>query len=254
MTTGTIIPARDEQETTRGGLRSRFAVPVLAALAVVDLLLAAASVITLLGPGGAEDESPWLLETDGGWAELFGYAQEAVLALLLVSVAWRTRRLIWAAWALLFAGALADDSLRLHENYGSWLADRLEVHLGFPERVAGLRLNDFGEIAVWGVLAVVPVVAIAVLHRRLDRSTRRADLGMAALATLFIFCGAVVDQMHVLAMGGPLDIPLGTLEDGGELLALSAMIAYVVALLRAGGRREVPTGQRPSASASSSPA
>ena len=40
----------------------------------------------------------------------------------------------------------------------------------------------------------------------------------------FAFFGVVVDQFHALTMGGPLDWPLGVLEDGGELVLLSVAV------------------------------
>ncbi len=223
--------------TTRPTVRARIAsigpVPLLVALVCVDLALVAASVVRL-GTAGPSLTDRWLLETDGGWAEYAGYTQQAVLVVLLLALSWVTRHLVWVAYAVLFACALADDALRLHENKGAWLADRLAAHLWFPsDGFLGLRADDLGELLVWGLLAAVPVAAAALLHRRADRWNRRASLGMAGLVAAYVFCGAVLDQVHVLFLDSWIGDVLGTLEDGGELLVLSATVVYVLGRLPA---------------------
>jgi hypothetical protein len=138
------------------------------------------------------------------------------------------RRPIWAGFAALFLAALADDEMRLHENKGAWLAEKLR----FPEGVLGLRANDLGEMFVWGLLAAVPLAVLVFFYRRSDRWTRRAGIGLAVLVAGYVFFGGVVDQLHVLFLGGPLENAVGTIEDGGELVVLSLTLAYVVALHR----------------------
>src|SRR5688500_17288481 len=87
-------------------------VPLLSALVVVDLRLAGISLARLVLVGESPTD-PWLLETDGGWSEWFGYAQQAALAALLLTLAYASRRAIWVAYAAIFLCALADDALRL---------------------------------------------------------------------------------------------------------------------------------------------
>lgn len=221
-----------------GGMRARIAatqwMPVLVALVMADLAFIGASVWHL-----ALDvrTGPWLLETDGGHAEQFGYVQQAAIAVLLLVLALATRRGVFVAWGALYACALADDSLRLHENKGAWLADRIGEHFWFPDGLLGLRANDLGEMLVWGLLGVVPLAAAILLHRRSDPSTRRDSLALAALLALYMFFGGVVDQLHVLVMDTPIDDAVGTLEDGGEMIALSLTLAFAIGLLAAARRR-----------------
>ncbi|WP_448611596.1 hypothetical protein [Geodermatophilus sp. URMC 60] len=231
--------------TTRPTVRARIAsmgpVPLLGVLVAVDLALVVASVVRLVTAGPSSTD-PWLLETDGGWAEYVGYVQQGALAVLLLALCWATRHLVWAAYAVLFLSALADDFLRLHENQGAWLADRLAARLWFPpDGFLGLRASDLGELLVWGLLAAVPVAAAVLLHRRGDAWNRRASLGMAGLIAAYVFFGAVLDQAHVLFLDSWFGDVLGTLEDGGELLVLSTSVVYVVGLLPT--RRRVRTGE-----------
>jgi len=241
---------------------------VVPLLLAADLALVVASGV-IRGIGGADDEArlrAWLLETDGGWPERFGYAQQVAVGVLLVLLWHRTRRRVWLAWAGLYSVVLADDSLRLHERLGDQLARALEL----PDGLAGLRGDDLGELTAWGLLAVVPLAVVVRLHRRSDRGTRAASLGLAALACGYAFFGIGVDQLHAAARNGPWELLAGTVEDGGELLALSVTVAYAGTLLGAARRRR-PAGEdggevegeaaagadqspRASAAASSSPA
>ena len=230
------------ETTERDGLMARIgaqlSMSVLVPLVIVDLFFIAASVWHLtLG----DRTGPWVLETDGGFPEQFGYLQQGAIALLLLALALVTRRGVFVAWGTLYAFALADDSLRLHENKGAWLADRIGEHFWFPDGLLGLRANDLGEILVWGLLAVFPLVAVALLHRRGDPVTRRDSLGIGVLLALYIFCGGVIDQLHVLVMNTPIGDTVGTLEDGGEMIALSLTVAFATGLLAAARRRQ-PSG------------
>lgn len=237
-TSSTSTGSTGTRAASSAGLRARIvarlSVPVLVALVVADVAFIGVSVWHLvLG----ERTGPWVLETDGGHAEQFGYLQQGAVAVLLLVLALVTRRGVFLAWGSLYACALADDSLRLHENKGAWLADRIGEHLWFPDGLLGLRANDLGEILVWGLLAVVPLAAAILLHRRSDTDTRRDSLGIAALLALYVFYGGIVDQLHVLVMDTPIGDAVGTIEDGGEMIALSLTVAFAIGLFVAARRR-----------------
>src|SRR5215204_3091520 len=134
----------------RPPIRSLFAWPLFLPLLLVDVAFATVSVVYESRHGiDFLNPSPWLLEADGGYSEIWGYAIEAALVLSLLALAVLARRPIWTGFAALFLAALADDEMRLHENKGAWLAEKLR----FPEGVLGLRANDLGEMFVWGLLA-----------------------------------------------------------------------------------------------------
>ena len=223
---------------------------LLAALLVVDLLFIAISVDAQRWGWSQE----WLLRTDRGRPEQFGYAKQATTAALLLVVWRRTGWDVLAGWAALFGCILLDDSLRLHENVGGWLSRRP----GFPQGIAGVGAQDLGELAVWGLLGLVPLAVIAVLHRRGDRPARAASGGLVVVVGCYAVFGVVVDQLHALTAGGPLYRPLGVAEDGGELLLLSVAVVFAAALLPSVGPTvTAAVDQRPvraAASASSSPA
>ena len=227
---------------------------VLALLLVVDLLLIAASLEAQRRGWSDGRYRQWLLRAEGGWPEQFGYAKQAGCAALLLLVWRRTGVGVFAAWAAVFASALVDDSMQVHERVGAFLAQQLPL----PQAFAGLREQDLGELAVWGLAGVVPLVVVALLHRRSPEHVRAASRGMAVVVAGYAFFGVVVDQLHALALGGPLERGLGVLEDGGELVLLSVAAWYAGALLVAARRTQQAPGDqdpaRASAEASSSPA
>ena len=226
---------------------------VLAVLLVADLLLIAASLEAQRRGWSDGRYRQWLLRAEGGWPEQFGYAKQATCAALLLLLRRRTGGGVFAAWAAVFACALVDDRLQVHERVGGVVARQLPV----PE-LAGLREQDVSELAVWGLVGVVPLVVVALLHRRSSGDVRAASRGMAVVLAGYAFFGVVVDQFHALALGGPLDRGLGVLEDGGELLLLSVAVWYAGALLAAARRTEPALADqdpaRAPAEASSSPA
>jgi hypothetical protein len=176
--------------------------------------------------------SAWSIERDRGYPELFGYALLGIAVVgLLVLGRLRCRPSLYA-WAATFALVLLDDEMMIHERGG-----RIVVRLlGSPAEIFGLRAQDLGELVVWGGLAVLPLLAVVVLYRRSDRIGRELDHALAFLLGALVLFGVVVDQLHSMFLDGiPVIGPVtGAIEDGGELVVLSVLAAFVVGLL---GRR-----------------
>jgi hypothetical protein len=212
------------------------AVTVFAGLAAVDVWLVQEH-LRIHQEEGSQLAREWLLTTDRGIPERVGYAKLGVAGLLLALVAFLRRRWVFGVWAAVLLLALVDDSMRVHETAGRWLAERWHL----TEGVLGLSAQDVGELAVWGLLGVVPLLVAVVLHRRSDPRTRRAGTAVAAVVGLYAFCGIVMDQVHQLGASGPYAQLLTVVEDGGELIALSLAVALGVALLLRSGT----SGQAP---------
>ncbi|RBY78021.1 hypothetical protein DQ239_10000 [Blastococcus sp. TF02-09] len=227
-------------ETSAGGRSGGRLSLAFAVLLAADLLLIAASVEAERRGWSDGRHRQWLLGAEGGWPEQFGYAKEAGCAALLLLLWRRTRSGVFAAWAAVFACALVDDRLRVHEQVGGWVARQLAL----PD-VGGLQGQDLGELVVWGLVGVLPLVAVVVLHRRSPQPVRAVSRGMAVVVAGYAFFGVVVDQLHALAGSGPLGRALGVLEDGGELVLLSVAVCYVGALVAAVHRTPTPPDRDP---------
>lgn len=192
---------------------------VLGALLIADLLFVLMHALHKLAVSAFGDPS-FNVTLEGGYGERFQYLKEALITAMLGILASRHRSVLFAAWAFLFAYLLLDDSVSVHERLGAWLAAVLGL-----QPALGLRAIDFGELLISGTVAGGFALLIGTLAVRSDARMRRLCLDYLQLLALLVFFGVFVDMLHVVAGGYGLP-GLGTLEDGGEMLAMSLITAY----------------------------
>jgi hypothetical protein len=163
------------------------------------------------------------LEADRGVAEFYQYMKQAWLALCLAIAAVRRRHLVLLVWSGFFAFLMLDDGMKLHENIGRWLAQQLAL-----PAVAGLRPDDLGEMCVAIAVGGTLLLGLAVAWWRDRDATWRQSRSLLILTGALAFCGIVLDTAHTIAFFRvpALADTLGTLEDGGELMVISALTAY----------------------------
>jgi hypothetical protein len=167
----------------------------------------------------------WGLSEDGAIPETVGYAVQGITVVLLVALAVRVRRAVFFAWAAVYLVIALDDSLRLHERGSHWLVRHL------PEQLASHVSQGRGEQLTWVLLGLLPLVAVAVTHRR-AREHRGVSRTIAVLFALLVFFAVVVDEVHENFGYGTLGWVLAAVEDGGELLTLSLTLAFMVGVVR----------------------
>jgi hypothetical protein len=170
--------------------------------------------------------SALLLETDGGYAEIFQYIKEYWSVLLLVFLGTKTRLLVYLSWSLLFLYLLIDDSVQIHERFGALVGEWFE---GFP--LFGLRTNDLGEILVSVVAGFLLLTLIAMSYRFGDRLARKASKYLIVMLCALAVCGVVLDVLHVVVQVPVLTSFIGLLEDGGEMLVLSVITCFLFSLV-----------------------
>ena len=180
--------------------------------------------------------SHWSVERDRGIPEIYGYLLLGIAIAGLVYLARRRRQPVLYAWAATFALVLLDDEMMVHER-GARIILRL---VGAPEHVFGFRAQDLGEMAIWGAEAVLPLLAVVVLHRRAGRAERELSRVIGLLMAALVFFGVVLDQLHSLFWDGI--AAAGALEDGGEMVVMSLLAALVIGELRSNRRADVPAG------------
>ena len=174
--------------------------------------------------------SPWLneryfsVEDEGGLAEQYQYVKQVWLISCLGIAFLSTRLPVYLGWGALFCFLLLDDALQFHERLGEMVAQQLN----FPA-VVGMRPGDIGEIAVAAMIGVC-VVAFVLLNAFCGSAHARhlsQDL-LCLLAMLGLF-GVVFDAVHTVLFFGKnaLESGLALLEDGGEMVVISAITAYV---------------------------
>ena len=191
-------------------------------LVAVDLVLTALH-LALLAHGRVP--RLWSITRDGSVPEFWQYAKWLVLAGLTTWVFVIARRPAYLVLAAFFLYFLADDSLSLHERVGVWIT-RL---FGFAPHL-GLRAVDFGELSATATAALLLFGALFFAYRfTSDETTRRFVRTSVALILVLALFGVGVDMADIVLDSAALSI----VEDAGEMVAASALVAAATAHLAA---------------------
>lgn len=158
---------------------------------------------------GVPGSGRWLISLDRGNPELFQYLKEGAVVALLLAAYRHVRSAVQLAWAAAFVYLLLDDSLEIHETIGDWLA------LG---DAFGIEGRDLGQVAVSATVAVAILAAVAITTVRDRTPARWLTAGLTPVLLALGFFGVVADVIE------PIDV-LGLVEDGGEMVSISAAVA-----------------------------
>ncbi len=207
--------------------------PVLIAALTIDLLLiglwlsqAHPVVDRLLDPVATLVS----ITADGGLGELANYAKWALACVVLLMAARRRASIGAVAVACVFALLLADDSQQIHETAGAAIG-----------RAAGFSYAA-GELVVWAAMGLAAAALLLAALRADDGPDPAWLLGLVVLIVALGGFGVAVDALHSAALAlrpdaWALDRALGGLEDGGEMVVASVMLAHVVARFGAPAER-----------------
>lgn len=169
----------------------------------------------------------WLLEKDGGFPEIYQYVKTFVAAALLFGLFKARRNATYLAWFLALCFVLLDDVLQLHETFGNFLLANYQL-----PTIAGIDSYLYVEAILWAIIGL-PLMALLIYGYFRDVSTRMLSRRITYLfIVLFLFAG-IADGLHafIARFGSSLPYVKGLtaiLEDGGEMLALSLMTAYII--------------------------
>jgi hypothetical protein len=172
------------------------------------------------------------------WAipEITNYLKFAGIVYLLGAVFVRVRQPVYLAWAFVYALALIDDSLQVHEGLGEHLsgllagATVLGVELDALEGSTGFRAQDLGELLVYGIYGGIFVGVLGIGFAASQGIHRQVGAGFALLLAALAFFVAAVDMLDrlVIALSSGLAKVLATAEDSGEMLVVSATLAFAL--------------------------
>lgn len=212
----------------RGALRS----PLLRQLLLLDALLIAIHLLVATSPREAHWWWADTLRIDrdrslSEWVETAKLATAILLLLLLVHVR-QAQRPCYRTVAALLAFMAIDNILGLHEN----------LALFAP---GSQMLGEF--LLVSGICLVVAGLAWFT-YRRAAAYERSALVAIGLVLVLFGLMAVGVDLLHelTLPLGLAVYAAFAVLEDGGELVTLSLLLALVVHLTR--GADALPEGLR----------
>ena len=170
------------------------------------------------------------LGTDQGIPEFYQYLKWLWACVLILVLGWQARAPEISVWLPVIAFLLVDDAFQLHERAGWQTRDRL----------ADLHISISGDLGEALVLITVGLFALGVVTLGYSRSrpdARAVHVDLVALLTLTASFGILFDLLHGLA-SGPIKTVAGILEESGEMIAVSMLVAY---LFYVNAQRRVPT-------------
>jgi hypothetical protein len=169
------------------------------------------------------------LSSNAGFAQAFNSAQTLLLIAVLLGLAQRTRELLYVALSAAFVVVLLEDALAVNQLLGAPLASAL----GLVDRPR-LLAQSLAEMLVYGALALPLVALLGTGWRRAGPTHRRAGAGFLGLLALLAFFATVMDLVHLAFIksffGSRLVLEL--IEEGGEMVTLSAALLLALALAR----------------------
>lgn len=167
------------------------------------------------------------LSRDRGYAEFFQYTKELWIAVLLLAIAFRQRRLLYPVLAFVFLSFLVDDAFQYHESVGRLLAE--VFNLPTP---LGLEPKDLGELIVFAITGILLAAAVAIFYFLADPETRAATRPVIALIVVFAVFGVLVDLIHSIIPVISIARVVTIIEESGEMLVMS-VITWMVYRLNA---------------------
>jgi len=191
----------------------------------VDVLLIAADV---LQRNHVLSDSRFLVTRERGFGEIFQYAKAAAAAVLLAGLAVRRRSATALLWAALLTFVAFDDSLQVHERAGRVLAAALPL-----PAIGSARPNHLGELLFFASAGFAAAIVFACVWLRADPADRRISRLLVWSFGALAVCAAGLDAVSAVTHDTALGPVFAVLEEGGEMLALTALFSSVLYLVSA---------------------
>lgn len=178
-----------------------------------------------------------VIHVDGSIPEHFQFVKLGWAAILALLLARYFRGWAFVAWGALLAYIVVDDFFMVHE----WAGRELAARTGGAS-VLGLPAEAVGEVVppALAVLVTAPFILWGAWRSQgEERRVSRRLLGLVALLAAF---GVVLDFVHT-ALGeapGQTWKIWGLVEDGGELVIASLILAHVFAAVVSPRRESLP--------------
>lgn len=168
------------------------------------------------------------IELDNGYAERYQYLKYLGIIFVIGSLCIKRKTLLFLPWALLFTYFLADDAWQMHERLGGWIAEGIAFRPPFR-----LRKLDLGELVVTMTAGLILLPSFLAAYYFGPRPVRLIFHNLFLLLTLLLAFAVVTDMVHAAFIGSPrIELYLGVIEDGGELIAVSLFAWYAFLLTK----------------------
>ncbi|MGW2095982.1 hypothetical protein [Promicromonospora sukumoe] len=178
---------------------------------------------------GVPEHPGFRFEKERGIPAVVGFVYTAWAAGLAAYLAVAHRQAVLAGWSALFAVLLADDFFMLHERMAKVISAGIDVPHPYGQPV--------GEIVWLAFTGTALLAAVAIGYRFATPEWRAASRVLLVLLALLVLCGVGLDAVHGFTTNeGPWHVVMSSLEDGGEVLLLGVVVAFLYALAFCGHR------------------
>lgn len=221
-------------------LRRPEAVALLVLFFVVDVIL----IVLHVGPRaiGATVGTYTDLGVDRAYGEFIMYIKLGWTSLLCLWLARVRHSALFAILGAICAILVVEDALTVHERVGFYLSETVATVIPALSDVGILSLQ-VGELLWLGALSVLLLVAFVMVFRRSPGPVRRDALSLSVFLLAMAFFAVVVDTIHSLfPLGSTMDLIFTTVEEGGELMALTPLVALAFALVMRAAHAERSPG------------
>lgn len=177
----------------------------------------------------------WNIGMDWSAGEIFNYIKWLMISGIFALAFFHQRHAIFACLSVVFLLILADDSLQLHERSGS-------LRLIDANGDRGLA-QAYSEILFWCCLGLVCLGLILAAWRSTPAEVRSKLWTVLWLFAGVVASGVVVDFFHQFT--GEKTVVSGVLlllEDGGEMIFISLMLANIAKAFRVDASNDMPVG------------
>jgi len=199
----------------------KYAFPLIAVDAILILVSIICGVLLITGQIATW---PDILNVGRDWSigEIFNYLKWFAISAVFFIAFRKTGLKIYACFSAVFFLILMDDSLQFHEQIGSIYSATSGGNFGLNQAL--------GEIGFWVVLGLLCLALLLSAWFRTPAPIKRKLWPIAPLFAGVVFCGLVIDMVHFFAPEGSLfGGMLLILEDGGEMIFTSLILAYTYA-------------------------
>jgi hypothetical protein len=192
-----------------------------------------------MGINGHAPRELFRIDAQYGLGSLLMFVKWAIIIVLLSEIKYLRRDRAFDFWKYLFFYVLLDDIFELTTHGGRWMATLFSF-----DEFMGLTPADYGKFAfaIGGGLIVSGFLGY--LLRRSSRAFVSASFVIFVLLSGFAFFAVFFDIVHTFFDKDPrLEFPLGMLEEGGEMIVVSFLVAYIFYLYgvsRAAARQPSP--------------
>ena len=164
------------------------------------------------------------VENDYGFAEKFQYLKFIGIAIISFILAVKSRSSNFLFFMFIPIYLYLDDSRLLHERFGTKIVSFFYKGSPLDTLIKDFRYQDIGEIVYILFISIILLIIFLICYKLSDLFERYFLKNILKLLIIFGFFALFIDSIHQLSRGYLYNL-LTVIEDGGEMISISLIIA-----------------------------